>query len=279
MSTLENKLQRQVSRPGIFLLKTTLLALFLVIGTSQAMDRGELGRVLETIPPNGAFWKYGNIAMHSQTRAAGVLPVIFPHWSHRTLYGCRVCHLELGFSMKAGGTGITRKQYLAGAFCGTCHDGQTAFSARNENTNVCDRCHLKNTSRLEKSFEAFAASFPVTPFGNGIDWAQAQRDGLINPLLSLKSSTEIMPLPENLKKPLKLGTTSPRSGVFFSHEEHLSELDCSNCHPDLFNIKKKGTQAFTMERNVFGNFCGACHMKVAFPMNDCRRCHPQMKNM
>jgi hypothetical protein len=34
-----------------------------------------------------------------------------------------------------------------------------------------------------------------------------------------------------------------------------------------------------MDNNIFGNFCGACHMLVAFPMNDCRRCHPQMQNM
>ena len=63
-----------------------------------------------------------------------------------------------------------------------------------------------------------------------------------------------MKLPEKLKAPIKLGTASPRSGVTFLHEEHFAELDCSNCHPDVFNIKKKGTEAFTMESNIVRYF-------------------------
>ena len=26
-----------------------------------------------------------------------------------------------------------------------------------------------------------------------------------------------------------------------------------------------------------GEFCGVCHLTVAFPMDDCQRCHPGMK--
>jgi hypothetical protein len=33
-----------------------------------------------------------------------------------------------------------------------------------------------------------------------------------------------------------------------------------------------------MDSNIYGNFCGACHLQVAFPMNDCRRCHTSMGN-
>jgi c(7)-type cytochrome triheme protein len=85
-----------------------------------------------------------------------------------------------------------------------------------------------------------------------------------------------MPLPEKLRLPMKLGTPAPRSDVTFSHEDHFRELDCSSCHPDIFNIKKKGTVDFSMDRNIFGDYCGVCHMRVAFPMNDCKRCHPSM---
>ena len=53
-------------------------------------------------------------------------------------------------------------------------------------------------------------------------------------------------------------------------------MDCAVCHPDIFNIKEKGTPYFSMETNIDGMFCGTCHMRVAFPMNDCRRCHPGM---
>jgi c(7)-type cytochrome triheme protein len=239
------------------------------------VDRADLGRVLETIPPNGPFWQYGNVTLRNRTKPIGMAPVTFPHWKHRIGYSCRVCHVELGFSMLAGGTGITRRQYLAGALCGVCHDGKTAFTARDETGAECGRCHMQDTSELQKRFEAFAAKLPAAQFGNGIDWSRALAEGLIKPIPSLQGD-KIMPLPSDLEKPLKLGIASLRSDVLFSHKEHFTELDCSNCHPDLFNIQKKGTQAFTMDHNIFGNFCGACHMLVAFPMNDCRRCHPQM---
>jgi c(7)-type cytochrome triheme protein len=63
----------------------------------------------------------------------------------------------------------------------------------------------------------------------------------------------------------------------FPHKDHTVWLDCDNCHPDLFNIKKKGTH-FSMNELLNGNFCGVCHTKVAFPMDECKRCHPAMRD-
>ena len=260
----------------IFLL--VVLGMQLSGETGSAADRGELAKVLQSVPPNGPFWKYGNVVMRRKSKKAGMPPVVFAHWSHRARYACRVCHTELGFSMRSGDTGITRDQYLAGQYCGACHNGQTAFTVKGGQAPQCERCHMKDTKDLEKKFEEFAAALPMSSFGNGIDWAAALNKGLINPAYSIRSDAAPMQLPPKLKIPIKLGTTSPRSDVTFSHEEHFAELDCSSCHPDVFNIKKKGTEAFTMERNVYGNFCGVCHMQVAFPMQDCRRCHPQMSN-
>jgi c(7)-type cytochrome triheme protein len=65
--------------------------------------------------------------------------------------------------------------------------------------------------------------------------------------------------------------------AIFPHKKHTAWLDCNNCHPEIFNIQKKTTKHFEMKRNLAGEFCGACHMTVAFPMSDCRRCHPAMK--
>jgi c(7)-type cytochrome triheme protein len=260
---------------------TLLLLLTVPLGGdfSQAIDRQELGKVLRTVPPNGPFWQYGNVVMRRRSRPAGMQPVVFPHWSHRALYNCRVCHQELGFSMRSGDTGITRNEYLAGKYCGACHDGTTAFTViGSRDSATCGLCHMKSTHELEKRFESFAASLPMTRFGNGIDWAEALKNGAITPLNSLRNPRVAMQLPDKLRLPIKLGTTSPRSDVTFSHEEHFAELDCSSCHPDIFNIKKKGTESFSMERNIYGNYCGVCHMRVAFPMNECKRCHPSMGN-
>ena len=229
------------------------------------MDRDELSKVLKTMPPNGAFWKYGNVTMGGRSRKAQLTPVIFPHWAHRARYTCRVCHQELGFSMHQGDSGITREQYLAGKFCGACQNGTTAFTVKDGSDRQCKRCHPEDTGPLEKEFEEFSEAMPMSHFGNGIDWTAALKDGRINPANSLSGAEQIMQFPSKLKQPLKLGTATPRSDVRFSHEDHFAELDCSRCHPDIFNIKQRATASFTMDSNVYGNFCGACHMLVAFP--------------
>jgi c(7)-type cytochrome triheme protein len=254
------------------------LTVLLDCGVGHALEHEELDKILKSTPPNGPFWKYGTVIMRRKSRKAGMKPVVFAHWSHRARYTCRVCHLELGFSMRAGETGITREQYIAGKYCGACHDGKTAFSVKDGPQSNCARCHMENPGLMEATFEKFAATLPQSTFGNGIDWAKALRDGKINPRNSLSGEQITMTLPDKLRQPLKLGTTSPRSDVIFSHSEHFAGLDCSSCHPDIFNIKKKGTQKFSMEANLYGSYCGACHMFVAFPMNDCRRCHPSMSN-
>jgi len=254
------------------------LTLLLSIDAGWAIDMADLGKVLKTMPANGPFWKYGNVVMKRRSKKAGMAPVVFPHWVHRARYTCRVCHMELEFSMRSGGTGITRKQYLAGNFCGACHDGKTAFSVRDGDSPQCVRCHLKDSTPLEKRFAAFAATMPSSSFGNGIDWLKAINTGQITPKNSILTSSVTMELPEKLSGPLKLGSAYARSVVPFSHQDNFYERDCSNCHPDIFNIKKKGTEDFSMKYNIYGNFCGACHMRVAFPMDDCRRCHPEMSN-
>jgi c(7)-type cytochrome triheme protein len=246
--------------------------------SSQAVDRAELGDMIKTIPPNGPFWKYGNVVMRQKSKKAGMAPVVFSHWSHRSRYTCRVCHLDLGFSMRAGDTGITRAQYLTGKFCGACHDGIIAFSVQDGDATRCAKCHMKDTQDLEKQFDEFAAKLPLASFGNGIDWAAALNKGMVNPKNSFFSRDVPMQFPDKLQKPMKLGTSVARSAVSFSHKEHFTELDCSSCHPDIFSIKKKGTENFSMDKNIYGNYCGACHMLVAFPMTDCKRCHPQMSN-
>lgn len=255
------------------LLVTTVL---LWAAISQAADRAELGNIIKTIPSNGPFWKYGTLEMHHKTKKAGIPAAVFSHWSHRARYTCRVCHQELGFSMRSGDTGITRATYVSGKYCGACHNGATAFTVQEGAARQCGRCHMEDTRALESQFDEFAGDLPFSRFGNGIDWAEAIKTGKIHPVNALTSDLSIQQLPEKLKLPMKLGTAEFRSDVTFSHEDHFLELDCSACHPDIFNIKKKGTKAFTMENNIFGNYCGACHMRVAFPMNDCRRCHSQM---
>ena len=272
------KLRLPIAKRCLIGVLLPLMIILLVSSGGSAMDRSELAKVIKTIPPNGPFWKYGNVTMRLRTKQAGMAPVVFPHWVHRARYTCRVCHLELQFGMRRGDTGMTRSQYTAGRFCGVCHNGTVAFTVQDGPQKQCHKCHMDNTDHLEAAFEEFAKEMPLAPFGNGIDWAAALNTGLIAPVNTLKPGGDSVAFPDKLRAPLKLGTSSPRSDVSFSHEEHFAELDCSSCHPDIFNIKKKSTADFTMDTNIFGNFCGVCHMLVSFPMNDCRRCHKSMGN-
>ncbi len=249
-------------------------ALFLTATAARGMERDDLARVIRMIPPDGPPEHYGNVILRKKSKKAGMPPVVFPHWAHRARYTCRVCHFELQFNQRRDDTGISRAANLAGRYCGACHNGSTAFSLKDGEPRQCERCHMKNQESLDKRFSALAAQLPSTESGNGIDWARALTEGYITPKNTLSREYVPLPLPEKLERPLRLETTSPQSDVRFSHEEHYAELDCSSCHPEVFNIKKKGTEAFSMDRNIFGQFCGTCHMRVAFPMKDCHRCHP-----
>lgn len=244
-----------------------------------AMDRDELGRMLKTMPPNGPAEQYGNVVMRTRSKKAGIPPAVFPHWLHRARYTCSVCHVELELGMRRGANGISREGCLSGKYCGACHNGKTAFTVKEEGgKKECARCHLKDSSLLDDKFSQFAAQLPPTTYGNSIDWEAALIQGLIVPRNGLSDNKPRPELPAALRKSLSLGTGTSRSAVTFSHEEHNFEMDCTVCHPDIFNIKKKGTRLFSMETNIYGQYCGVCHMRVAFPMNDCRRCHSEMSN-
>jgi hypothetical protein len=48
--------------------------------------------------------------MIRKTLKNGVRAATFSHWSHRTRYTCRACHLELGFEVKVNATEIAEEK-------------------------------------------------------------------------------------------------------------------------------------------------------------------------
>jgi len=85
---------------------------------------------------NAAEAEYGDVVMNEFSDAAGMRPVVFPHWFHRIRFRCKVCHGDLGFAFKAGGNNISMLNIIDGKYCGACHDGDVAWSIEN-----CDLCH------------------------------------------------------------------------------------------------------------------------------------------
>ncbi|MCA1765413.1 MAG: hypothetical protein LC633_04055 [Desulfobulbaceae bacterium] len=251
---------------------------------------GKRGRILSAIlistaiataPAESAtFWKlpeiapphqFGDILIDRLSTKNGMNPVHFSHWKHRTKYTCRVCHWELDFAFETGGTEITEADNLNGLFCGKCHDGWTAFGHTDDN---CTRCHTgKNVSDRDK-FKELQFELQSAKFGNKINWTAALKTGRISPAYSIYRKEE----PLNFRKELWLKAewlfVPP---AYFPHETHVEWLDCGDCHPDIFNIRKKSTKHFEMKFILEEKFCGVCHLKVAFPIDNCQRCHPAMK--
>ena len=248
--------------------------------TSASLPRSTLNNLLAMSLYTGPAERYGDIIFQEKSAKHRVKPVVFSHRTHRSRYTCRVCHIELEFSMKRGETDITREEYLDGLYCGACHNGDIAFSVKYS----CNVCHIQvdKQGNYAVAHDAMLSSgqLPAEEYGDGINWVEAIKNGTIAPENSIlaEEEAESMELPKHLQLPLRWTTTAPRTLVTFPHQAHIQWLDCANCHPDIFTIEKMGTEEFNKEKNLYGMYCGACHMTVAFPMNGCNRCHPGQKN-
>lgn len=220
--------------------------------------------------------EYGNLLIWrgivNNGMKEGLPPVSFSHWIHRRKHTCRVCHFELQFNMEANTTEITESANRSGMYCGACHDGKELFG--HEKKEDCEKCHNGDLTRSSKRFGELW-KFPKTRYGNQIDWVAAREEGWIKPAhkLSVDPTEQI-----GFDNTLDLAADwSMVPGAIFPHGKHAAWLDCNDCHPYLFNIKKKFTEGFRMTRNLHREYCGVCHTTVAFPMTDCKRCHPTLK--
>ncbi len=70
----------------------------------------------------------------------GAGKVVFSGDVHKKAGACNACHPAI-FKMKKGADTITMKDINDGKFCGTCHNGTKAFSAKDAAN--CGKCHQK----------------------------------------------------------------------------------------------------------------------------------------
>jgi c(7)-type cytochrome triheme protein len=231
-------------------------------------------------------YEYGQVVINNFSDKAGMNPVVFQHWIHRSMFTCRVCHVDVGFGMKAGATGIRALDNERGYYCGTCHNGKTVVNekivfqacsdkATYEDQRRCDRCHSLNTKKAVSDFDffKFSAPLPKERFGNGIDWEKAEELGFITPSKYLDSGAAKN---KNLALQKDFALNPKVEGmpnIIFSHQKHTVWNGCELCHPDIFMGVKKGNAKYSMVDISEGKSCGACHVSVAFPITDCQRCH------
>lgn len=257
----EGQALRRRSRAGLLV----AALVFSAVATGQMRERAF--RLPHTQPPR----LFGTVLISRATRSGDTKSVAFSHWKHRSRYTCRVCHLELDFALRTNETEITEQANRQGAYCGACHNGKIAFAVTEEN---CARCH---SGTVEGSDAGFAAlmDLPAAEFGNRVDWSRALAIGAIKPAASLEDEAPPIRLDKTLSLEAEWNFVPP---AIFPHAEHERWMDCSNCHPSIFNVGKKTTKHFSMASSLRGEFCGVCHLRVAFPMNDCKRCHPTMED-
>ena len=247
-------------------MKQAVLALLLVIVTATGTSAQWL------LPKNLPPAEYGTVLIDRTTATSTVAPAVFSHLVHRRKHTCRVCHFEIELNFKTNTTEINEAANRSGRFCGTagCHDGKAAFGHDQPN---CERCHRGSRTADQKDMDALA-QLPRERYGNEVDWVKALERGHIQPLTHLTMPPADLSFDKRLRLEAEWMNIPPAR---FPHREHVAWLDCNNCHPDIFNSKKKTTKHFTMVRILKGEFCGVCHLTVAFPMDDCKRCHPKKR--
>ena len=113
-------------------MKTQILARVGKLGLTYVM--AFLAALFVHIPQAQA--EYGDVVINNYSDAAGMRPVVFPHWFHRVRFRCKVCHADLGFKFQAGGNQIDMVKIIDGQYCGACHNGEIAWSVEN-----CNLCH------------------------------------------------------------------------------------------------------------------------------------------
>ena len=227
--------------------------------------------------------QYGRVIIKSQ--GASLEPVVFDHWLHRAIYTCRLCHVDIGFAMQAGGTGITAENNINGYYCGACHNGAMVYGGTKifascaekytpEEAARCVRCHSPGESvKKDFVFDKFTEYLPKKGLGNGIDWEEAEAKGLIRPMDFVKG-VSVKKSSMKMQKDVELASKSTwMEDVIFSHKKHAVWNGCEVCHPEIF--PPAGTEAvqYTMLQIFDGQYCGVCHDKVAFPLAECDRCH------
>jgi c(7)-type cytochrome triheme protein len=231
-------------------------------------------------------YEYGRVIIDNYSDKANLAPVVFEHWIHRSMFTCRVCHVDVGFAMKAGATGITAADNARGYYCGTCHngkrvvDGKTVFQACSKKVNLedekrCVRCHSYG-QKVASDFDFFKFSEPLPKerFGNGLDWEKSEELGLIKPASFLEGVSTSKGNAFVVQKDFALDPkVEGMPDIIFSHKKHTVWNGCELCHPDIFMGVKRGTVKYSMVDISQGKSCGACHTTVAFPLTDCQRCH------
>jgi c(7)-type cytochrome triheme protein len=128
-------------------------------------------------------------------------------------------------------------------------------------------------AKQNRNPEVILRDFPKDAEGND-NWVAALKEKKIQPRGALEpNKPEMPPFPLDVEIP----AVGAMPNVIFPHGPHTMWLECGNCHPGIFKMRK-GSNPISMVKIVNGEFCGRCHGRVAFPISNCNRCHVKPKS-
>jgi c(7)-type cytochrome triheme protein len=229
-------------------------------------------------------YRYGHVRLENFTGPAGVPPVSFDHWRHRSQFTCRLCHVDVGFAMRAGGTEVSAASNRDGYHCGACHDGKREFrgkalfpacdgSQKIDPTAACARCHRRaDGAQARQEYQRSTQRLPKDWAGL-VDWEKAELAGLVRPVDFLEGVSVRRSALSNQREITIAARARWVSSVLFSHPKHAIWNGCEVCHPDIFPSTGEAERRYSMLSISGGEACGACHDKVAFPLAACEQCH------
>ena len=244
----------------------------------------------------------------------------FDHKTHTMDAGleCNSCHDDL-FSMQRG-TAVsshkfTMKAMAEGQFCGSCHDGDTAFAtdtncmachgvaedpmiwdeptkaAFSHTSHVedmgleCSSCHT-GTFAMKKGAATANKDFTMASFKEGKYCGSCHNGDDAFDSASQCESCHFPPAE-------KIVFTQPVKSVVFDHDIHVTResLSCESCHKEVFAMKKgtvEGQELILSDdpaekrkylENLHNKYCGTCHdSSQAFGyLTRCTVCHIGVK--
>jgi c(7)-type cytochrome triheme protein len=254
---------------------TRVMLISVVLVSIVLIDKGAESKSIKEYSPLYRGIKspdvYGSMILDSYSGGERTMPaVVFPHWLHRTKFTCKVCHNDIGFPMQAGSTDIKMSDIFAGKYCGQCHNGEVAFAPT-----TCNRCHsLGEVVQENSDIKEVLKDLPKSEFGNMVNWVKALEEGHIVPKASMDGKEEMFVLDKDIELPVTKFLPRPPD-VLYPHKAHTEWLHCGSCHPKVFNMKAGGNPDMSMLKIISGRYCGVCHGKVAFPLENCFSCHSQ----
>lgn len=248
------------------------------------------------------------------------IKAVFEHGVHTRDAGleCDSCHDDL-FSMQRGtavkGKNFTMQAMAEGEFCGSCHDGDTAFSTEtnclschvvsqepivwddptkasfSHNTHIedmglaCNDCH-SGTFTMKIGSATGAGDFTMAAFKEGKYCGSCHNGDDAFDSATQCESCHYAPTE-------KIVFNEPVKTVIFDHNIHVgkAKLSCEACHKDVFTMKQgtvAGHELIQSENpaekrkyleELHNRYCGTCHdSNQAFGyLTRCTVCHIGVK--